>query len=383
MLSTMRVLYVEDDEDIRQLMAMKIQRIASECMVAENGQQGLALYRQYKPDIVVSDVQMPEMDGLALALAIKSIDPDTPIIMTTAHSDTDYLLNAIEIGIDGYVIKPIKFDLLRAALEKCAKNLYLKREFERQHIELQRLYDEDRDDQAVAKAIMQQILHNDGLGDPKIQSFIQPAREFSGDIIAAARAPDHSLYVMLADVTGHGLQAALFLLPISRIFYASVQKGVGIADITRKMNHAMREFNVPGRFIATAVARIVDAARSIEVWNGGVPDVFFFTPTAEVHPFESRHFPLGIVGDDAFDTTTEHFHWERPGTLFLASDGLAEAQNGAGHPFGIEGIMAALQSAGGNAIQRVMENLSAHLDGVMPHDDISFMLVNCNVPQTG
>ncbi|MBY0576269.1 MAG: response regulator, partial [Gallionellaceae bacterium] len=104
MLKNMRILYVEDDEDVRQLVQRSLGRVAGEVIVAKNGLQGLEFYEKFSPDLVVSDVQMPEMDGLTMSKAIKAINRDTPVILTTALNETGYLLQAIETGIDGYVL---------------------------------------------------------------------------------------------------------------------------------------------------------------------------------------------------------------------------------------------------------------------------------------
>ncbi|MEI6414535.1 MAG: response regulator [Pseudomonadota bacterium] len=146
MLKGMRILYVEDDGDIRQLMERKLRRVAGEVLVAENGLQGLQSYKQHMPDLVVSDIQMPEWDGLTMAGAIKTINRDTPVILTTAYNETDYLLRAINIGIDGYVIKPIRPELLMETLNRCASTLYYKREVERKNLELLVLHESEMDD---------------------------------------------------------------------------------------------------------------------------------------------------------------------------------------------------------------------------------------------
>lgn len=163
MLNTMRVLYVEDDDDIRPLMVQRLKRQVAELIVAENGKQGLELFLQTAPDLVVSDVQMPQMDGLAMASAIKSLDRKTPVILTTAFNETEYLLKAIDIGVDGYVIKPIKIELLLEAMVKSSSALFYQREVERQNKELQRLYELDRQDQAMANTLLQHMMQTDGL----------------------------------------------------------------------------------------------------------------------------------------------------------------------------------------------------------------------------
>jgi len=120
MLENMRVLYVEDDEFIREELSETLEFDVKKLYVAENGEVGLELFKKHNPDIVISDIKMPKMDGLKMSEQIKKISPKTPIIITTAFSDSSYLMKAIEIGIDRYVTKPVDIDLLYQKLEEIA-----------------------------------------------------------------------------------------------------------------------------------------------------------------------------------------------------------------------------------------------------------------------
>ena len=96
--------------------------------LAENGQQGLEYFDKYKPDLVLSDVRMPKMNGLEMSKTIKEKDPNAPIIVMTAFDEKEYLLKALEIGIDGYILKPINYDILLRSILKSAKQLYQNQE---------------------------------------------------------------------------------------------------------------------------------------------------------------------------------------------------------------------------------------------------------------
>lgn len=379
MLNTMRVLYVEDDDDIRPLMVQRLKREVAELIVAENGKQGLELFLQTTPDMVVSDIRMPQMNGLAMASAIKSLDRQTPVILTTAFNETEYLLKAIDIGIDGYVTKPVKIELLLEVMIKSASALFYRREVERQNKELQRLYELDRQDQAMANTLLQHMMQTEGLHDAQLRYYIQPAKEFSGDFIAAMRSKNGDLVILLADVIGHGLQAAIFLVPISRAFYSMVKNGLSIPEIAAEINQTMRELAIPGRFIAAALARIRCDQPTIEVWNGGIPTLMFIDNAGEVkHEFTSRHPPLGIFSPQDFDAETEIFHWENPGSLFLATDGLVEAENSKGESFGAARLLSTLCAAPPEQrVDAVLESITAHLAGNQAHDDMSWIQVNC------
>ena len=138
-LNLVRVLYVEDEEDIREELEEFLEFRVKNIYVATDGEEGLKAYKEYKPDIVLSDIKMPNMDGLQMSKEIKSINRDTPIVVATAFSDPTYLMKSIEIGVDKYVTKPINPDLLIEALEDVAKIVYRAKELEKKQLELKEL----------------------------------------------------------------------------------------------------------------------------------------------------------------------------------------------------------------------------------------------------
>jgi diguanylate cyclase (GGDEF)-like protein len=117
------ILVVEDDRFAREQLSLLLSRFAARLTTAADGAEGLEIFKYERPDIVVSDINMPRLDGLDMAQAIKAMDPATPVILVTAHSDTRFFLRSIEIGIDGYVVKPIDADSLLTVLAKHAKAL--------------------------------------------------------------------------------------------------------------------------------------------------------------------------------------------------------------------------------------------------------------------
>ncbi|MBF0370267.1 MAG: diguanylate cyclase [Magnetococcales bacterium] len=126
-LKSISVLYVEDDAEIHRQLSEYLTREVGTLHTAPNGRAGLEVFEEIHPEVVVTDILMPEMDGLEMAKMIREKDPDVPIIVTTAFNDEEFFLRAIEIGIESYVRKPtIPRDLVQAIL-KSARLLREKR----------------------------------------------------------------------------------------------------------------------------------------------------------------------------------------------------------------------------------------------------------------
>ncbi len=117
------LLFVEDDPVIMGIME-KIIRMKFpdvDLILAENGSIGLDLYKAHLPNLVVTDVNMPVMNGIEMAAGIRRINPQATIIVISAYSNREYLLDSIEIGIQHYILKPIEFNKFFALIDKCMK----------------------------------------------------------------------------------------------------------------------------------------------------------------------------------------------------------------------------------------------------------------------
>ncbi|MEF3190948.1 MAG: response regulator [Campylobacterales bacterium] len=128
----LRVLYVEDEEEIRNSVEIILRRRVEMVVAASNGVEGLALFDPKKFDVVITDITMPQMNGLEMAREIKRRSSETPVIVTTAHNEMSFMREAITIGIDRYLIKPIDAKQLDAALKEYAERIVTMRQLKHQ-----------------------------------------------------------------------------------------------------------------------------------------------------------------------------------------------------------------------------------------------------------
>ncbi len=123
------ILYIEDDEGVRTVNSRFLSRMFNELYEAKDGQEGYNLYKKYHPDIILTDINMPKLDGISLSKKIREKDKNTKIIISTAFSDKSYLLDAIELNLEKYIIKPLTSRNLMPVLTKTLKDLALQRDF--------------------------------------------------------------------------------------------------------------------------------------------------------------------------------------------------------------------------------------------------------------
>ncbi|MEA3512397.1 MAG: response regulator [Campylobacterota bacterium] len=116
-LKTKSVLYVEDEESIMRSFSTVLKKLFKDVYLASDGVEGLKLFKEHQDvDFVITDIRMPNMDGLEMAKEIKDISPNTPCLLTTAHGEYEYFLQAEEIGIYRYITKPLNITELMQTL---------------------------------------------------------------------------------------------------------------------------------------------------------------------------------------------------------------------------------------------------------------------------
>lgn len=142
--SDISVLYVEDDVQTLDRVSGMLKRRLRTLYTAENGAEGLEKFRTLTPDIVITDIQMPVMDGLEMAGKIKELDGKAQIIVLSAYDDMSYLMESIDLGIAGYVLKPVQMPRLFSAIERCAEVVVLTRDKRRYFMEREGLITELR-----------------------------------------------------------------------------------------------------------------------------------------------------------------------------------------------------------------------------------------------
>ncbi len=155
------LLFVEDDQAARSLVTTMVQLLFPELtiLVAEDGRKGLDLYISEHPDIVLTDIVMPRMDGIMMSREIRKIDENARIIIVTATNDSSYILDAVDIGISRYVQKPLQKDELCSAIGQCLEHVRQTRLLHLQEEYIRRLAYYDSLTKLPNRELLNELLH--------------------------------------------------------------------------------------------------------------------------------------------------------------------------------------------------------------------------------
>ncbi len=243
---------------------------------------------------------------------------------------------------------------------------------------LEKYHDRAEEEQRVGSFIMARMAQMPEALDAQVQRYMRPVEHLSGDILIAAKSPDGTVHILLADAIGHGLSAAVNVLPLCQTFYDLTEKGFSVAQIAGDLNRLVNKFLPADRFVSAALVALHPSTRVIEVWNGGIPSLLLVDRAGHLlQRWKSDNLPLGILSGENFLAKLESFQYRQDCQLCLFSDGLVEAGSPRGIAFGETGVIELLaKTKYEDRLHALIAGIETHLEGTSAHDDISLAIVN-------
>lgn len=384
-MNKLKVLVADDTELNLILISRFIEKLGHDVIAARNGEEAVERFVQEQPDLVLMDVMMPVMDGYQACAKIRQLQPEhwVPVIFLSALSTDQDMVNGLEAGGDDYMTKPVSLVFLEAKIRAMQRIAALQAALRLKADDLAAAYFQLDEEASLGGHLMEHLINAGTLQDPLVQHWLVPVGQFSGDLITVTRSHGGALYAMLADAAGHGLAAALNVLPATEVFQAMAARGFPVGTIAAEINRKLRALMPLDRFIATALVCVDPLREIVEIWNGGSPDILMLAKNGQlIARCCSQHPPLGILPDNQFSNRVTVFDYVPAAQVFFCSDGLIEAEAPDGEPLDLHRIEQALAvSTPEMRLQNLKDLLHRHLDGRSPHDDISLILLNLPDPR--
>lgn len=336
---SLTILIAEDSAADRMLLSSIVRRQGHAVLTAANGAEAVQAFEQQRPQLVLMDAMMPVMDGFEAARQIKALAGETlvPIIFLTSLTESEALARCLEAGGDDFLAKPYNQVILAAKIKAMDRLRRLQATVLEQRDQIARHHDYLLNEQRVAKAVFDKVAHSGCLSAPNIRYLQSPYALFNGDLLLAAFTPAGDMHVLLGDFTGHGLPAAVGAMPLAEVFYGMTAKGYGLSETLREMNSKLKRILPVDMFCCATLLCLSFQRRSVEVWNGGMPDGYLHSIASGTRtPLTARHLPLGVLSPQTFDDRTQVFPMAVGDRVFLLSDGVIDTCDANDQLFGIE-----------------------------------------------
>ena len=380
-----KILSVDDELDLEVLLTQyfrrQIRKGEYEFAFAHNGLEALQkLLETPDFDIILSDINMPEMDGLTLLAKVNELkNPAMKCIMVSAYGDMDNIRSAMNKGAFDFATKPIDLDDLSRTIEKAIEQVRYIRESQQEHNQLESI----KNDLAIAGEIQQTILPRSFPPFPELTEVVDiyasmtPAKDVGGDFYDFFRIDDERIGLVIAEVSGKGVPASLFMAVSRTLLRATALRGVSSAECLTYANKLLCKESLDSMFVTVFYGIYHYKTGMMDYTNAGhnPPYLLRGGRTVECLPVASN-FVVGVFDDIEVESNTLTFGIGD--TLLLYTDGVTEAFNDKREQFSesnLQDILASMHesSSAKEVVTSVLQSVKTFSGDYPQSDDITLL----------
>ena len=388
--STDKILCVDDEENILHVFRRTLGR-KFDLHTANSAETALDLLREHGDfAVILSDYNMPGINGVEFLKMASALSPDSVLVMLTGNIELDVAIRTInETNIFRYMPKPCPVEVMRKVIADALAQYHLilakqrlSQELAKKNQELassnaklaqkKHLLEHELEMARIVYSKVNQYGHEELDG---LDHFIAAKETVGGDFLLTHTSTDkRSLYLMMGDLTGHGLQSALAVLLVAEIFDVLCNSQPSVEALAHSINEKMCLKLPTGLFCAALLVKLDFNSDEIHVWQGGMPDVYLLDAQGAVlKTLQSTNLPLGILAEQDFTGSVGCYSINEAQSLLVYSDGVTEQIGTDQTMFGCERLKNALHDipAGSRRVDHVVAKLRAHQQLHPQLDDIS------------
>ena len=375
---------VDDELDLELLLTQyfrrKIRKGEYEFFFAHNGVEALQMLLSHPDiDIVLSDINMPEMDGLTLLKKIKDRNnPALKVIMVSAYGEMSNIREAMNNGAFDFATKPIDLDDLQRTIDKAEKEIEFVKQTQREHGQLVDI----KADLSLASEVQLAILPRkfppfaDLTSEMDIYATMHPAKDVGGDFYDFFRIDDSHIGFAMADVSGKGVPAALFMTMSHTLLRFTGSRCLDPVRTAKETNGMLSRESFDSMFVTVFYGIYDTRTGDITYVNAGhnPPYVLHADGTVTALPV-SDNICMGVIEDFAY---TAHTLKLEPGdTLVAYTDGVTEAFDTTGAAYGDDRLCQLIASLSGKTAKEITDGVNASVadfaNGAEQSDDITVL----------
>jgi len=333
------ILVIDDETLVRESMAVYLEDSGFNVIQAVDGKQGVILFAKHRPDLVLCDLRMPEMDGMAVLDEISKVSPDTPIIIVSGAGQIHDVVEALRLGALDYLVKPItNMAVLEKAVENALHRTHLeeenqsyKDELEFANRELEKNLDLlQKDQEAGRQAQLQLLPPTEGtINGFHFQHIIIPSLNLSGDFVDYFEISPRYVGFYFADVSGHGSAAAFVTMmlkslvnqPLRQFRSGENEMIINPQELMSYLNDEFLSANL-GKHVTLFYAVIDSEEQTLKYSVAGQYPAPVLVNDSDIVALKDDGFPLGLFNWATYQCNMVNI--DRGFKLLMVSDGWLE-----------------------------------------------------------
>ncbi len=333
------ILVIDDDTVVRESIVAYLDDSGFNILQAENGEHGVQIFNEKRPDLILCDLRMPKMDGLAVLRSVRADSHETPFIVVSGAGVMTDVVEALRLGASDYIIKPIvDLEVLEYAIIRALESAQLALENKRYRESLEEAIHSLenslhllQEDQKAGRQVQMNMLPQEPLyySDFKVDHQIIPSLYLSGDFVDYFALNDHSFSFYLADVSGHGASSAFVTVLLKHMSINLLKEYQSHGGRVRvKPSHVLNFINRSllhtdlGKHV-TVFGGVVDTRDQTLTYSfGGHYPLPIISMNGNAEFIEGKGLPVGLFDDAQFEDVTIDLPEEF--SLTILSDGILE-----------------------------------------------------------
>lgn len=377
---------MDDELDLELLLTQyfrrKIRKGEYEFFFAHNGLEAMQMLLQHPDiDIVLSDINMPEMDGLTLLKKIKDRNnPALKVVMVSAYGEMSNIRQAMNNGAFDFATKPIDLDDLQRTIDKAQAEIEFVKQSQKEHGQLEDI----KADLSLAAEVQLAILPRefppfpDIVSDVDIYATMKPAKDVGGDFYDFFRIDDDHLGFVMADVSGKGVPASLFMTMSYTLLRFTGTKSLNPVSTVSDSNDMLSRESFDSMFVTLFYGVYNIRTGEVHYVNAGHNPPYLLKADGKVQMLpNSNNICMGVTEGFPYQESTLTLN--KGDILVTFTDGVTEACDPTNNLYGEERLEALLASQSGNTAEQVTsainDAVNAHANGAEQSDDITVLVI--------
>jgi len=358
------ILIADDDNSILLLLSKVLGTNDHELTLANDGKEAIKHIKEKHFDLIISDLQMPEVNGIDVLQAGKKKNPETEVLILTGHASVKSAVSAMKLGAYEYLTKPVDVEELRLKVAQALNHRQLKIEIERQQRKIEEYNEMIQRDLKLAEQVQQSLVPLP-ISNSKIDIGLKhlPMIGVGGDFADIYYDGEQFIYITMIDITGHGITAALLVNRICSEIRSLVRDEFEPNEILFNLNNFVIDiFHRTGMFLTMFTSKLDLNANTFTYAGSSHPALILWKQHEQkFQKLSSQNMIIGFEKQSVESFSQDTVQLDSGDRLFFYTDGIIEAENESREQFGIKRLLAIIDKLKKKSSQEIADTVVSYM----------------------